>query len=420
MTGEKMIFNKDVLCTVYGEADQSLKRFERLSRQYKKNFNSMKMEFFSAPGRTEIVGNHTDHNGGKILAASINMDTIAAAYPNNSEIIEIVSEGYKDKIILDIGKLESVPTNHGTISLLAGMVKAVTKFGFNISGFNAYISTEVISSAGVSSSASFEMLICSIIDFFFNKNMLNPVIYAKIGQYAENYYWDKASGLMDQMACAVGGTILLDFSKDVEYQKVDFDFSKIGYQLVIVNTGKGHADLSKEYSEVPNEMFMVANSLGVSHLCETNLNKLLIEYNKIKKNINNDRAVLRGIHFFNENERVENMVKAISEHDEHQIIKIIEESGKSSCEILQNCYSISNYREQKINLYLALTEIFLKKIGKGACRVHGGGFAGVIMTVLPIQYLDEYICYMSNYVGRENIYPLNVRQAGAIHLELIR
>ena len=348
------------------------------------------------------------------------MDTIAAAYPNNSEIIEIVSEGYKDKIILDIGKLECVPTNHGTISLLAGMVKAVTKFGFNISGFNAYISTEVISSAGVSSSASFEMLICSIIDFFFNKNMLNPVIYAKIGQYAENYYWDKASGLMDQMACAVGGTILLDFSKDVEYQKVDFDFSKIGYQLVIVNTGKGHADLSKEYSEVPNEMFMVANSLGVSHLCETNLNKLLIEYNKIKKNINNDRAVLRGIHFFNENERVENMVKAISEHDEHQIIKIIEESGKSSCEILQNCYSISNYREQKINLYLALTEIFLKKIGKGACRVHGGGFAGVIMTVLPIQYLDEYICYMSNYVGRENIYPLNVRQAGAIHLELIR
>lgn len=414
-----MIFNKEVLCRVYGESETSSKRFEHLSEQYKKTFNSFKMDFFSAPGRTEIVGNHTDHNGGKVLAASINMDTIGAAYPNNSEIIEIVSEGYQEKIILNLGKLESVPTNKGTISLLAGIAKAVKAFGFNISGFNAYISTEVISSAGVSSSASFEMLICSIIDFFFNSNKLNPVLYAKIGQYAENHYWNKASGLMDQMACAVGGTILLDFSNDIDYQKVNFDFSKIGYQLVIVNTGKGHADLSREYSEVPNEMFAVANSLGVSRLCETNLEKLLIEYNKIKNIVCNDRAVLRGIHFFNENERVNSMVKAISELDENQIINIITDSGKSSCEILQNCYPISDYKEQKINLFLTLTEIFLKKIGKGTCRVHGGGFAGVIMTVLPSQYSDEYVRFMSNYVGKENIYPLNIRQTGAIHLELI-
>lgn len=414
-----MYFNKDVLSKVYGESNQSLKRFEQLSKHYREVFNSMKMEFFSAPGRTEIVGNHTDHNGGKILAASINMDTIAAAYPNDSEIIEIVSEGYKDKIILDIEKLDIVNNTQGTITLLAGMVRAVKNFGFNISGFNAYISTEVISAAGVSSSASFEMLICSIIDFFFNKNLLNPVIYAKIGQYAENNYWNKASGLMDQMACAVGGTILLEFDRGVKYEKVNFDFSKIGYQLIIVNAGKGHADLSKEYSEVPNEMFQVANSIGVSRLCETDLNKLLNLYSNIKDEIHNDRAILRGIHFFSENERVENMIRAISDNDEHEIIKIIEESGKSSCEILQNCYSISNYKEQKINLCLALTKIFLKKIGKGTCRVHGGGFAGVIMTVLPVQYLDEYINYMSNYVGQENIYPLNIRQTGAMHLELI-
>ena len=414
-----MIFDKGILCDVYGECNQSLERFQQLSEQYKKAFNGMKMEFFSSPGRTEIVGNHTDHNGGKVLAASISMDTIGAAYPNNSKIIEIISEGYRDKIVVDITNLDKVPTNKGTISLVAGIVKATKEFGFHISGFNAYISTEVISSAGVSSSASFEMLICSMIDFFFNENQMSPVIYAKIGQYAENHYWNKASGLMDQMACAVGGTILLDFSKDIEYQKIDFDFSKIGYQLVIVNTGKGHADLSRVYSEVPKEMFELANSLGVSRLCETSLDKLLIEYPDIQNSVRNDRAILRGIHFFNENARVKKMVEAILECDEEKIVNIIAESGRSSCEILQNCYDISDYSEQKINLYLVLTERFLTKIGSGACRVHGGGFAGVIMTVLPMEYSEEYIRFMSRYVGKENVYPLNIRQTGAIHLELL-
>ena len=413
-----MRFNKEILCSVYGESNRSLKRFQQLSEQYKNAFNSGKMEFFSSPGRTEIVGNHTDHNGGKVLAASINMDTIGAAYPNNSEIIEIISEGYRDKIIVDITKLNDVPANQGTISLVAGIVKAIKVFGFYVSGFNAYISTEVISSAGVSSSASFEMLICSIIDFFFNQNQLNPIIYAKIGQYAENNYWNKASGLMDQMACAVGGTILLDFSKDIEYQKIDFDFSKIGYQLVIVNTGKGHADLSSVYSEVPKEMSMVANCLGVSRLCETSLNNLLSECSNIHNSIRNDRAILRGIHFFNENDRVQKMVKAIAECNEEKTVNVIAESGRSSCEYLQNCYDISDYNEQKINLYLALTETFLKEVGCGACRVHGGGFAGVIMTVLPIGYSNEYIHFMSRYVGKENVYPLNIRQTGATHLEL--
>ena len=246
--------NEMLLKEVYGETEKSSQRFEKLAENYEKCFQSSQMEFFSAPGRTEIVGNHTDHNGGKVIAASINMDTIGAAFPNDSKIVEIVSEGYEKRVVIDVTQVDKVPKNHGTVSLVAGMIKAVQEFGFQISGFRAYISTEVISSAGVSSSASFEMLLCSMINYFFNDGKLDYTSYAKIGQYAENHYWDKASGLMDQMACAVGGPILLDFSEDVSYEKLNFGFEDFGYRLVIVNTGKGHADLSQEYSDVPVEM----------------------------------------------------------------------------------------------------------------------------------------------------------------------
>lgn len=411
--------NKEVLRTVYGKNKvcQSRMRFEHLSQKYQEAFQSTKMEFFSAPGRTEIVGNHTDHNGGKVLAASINMDTIGAAYPNDTNIIQIISEGYANKIIVNLETIEEITIDEGTRSLVAGIAKAVKEFGYNISGFNAYISTEVISSAGVSSSASFEMLLCSIIDFFFNNCHLDPVIYAKIGQYAENKYWSKASGLMDQMACAVGGTIILDFHEDIKYKKIEFDYSNIGYQLVIINTGKSHADLSQEYSEIPQEMRDVANSLGVDRLCDTSIQTLKERLNDINKIINNDRAILRAIHFFEENDRVDEITEAIHEQNNEKIKQIISESGRSSRELLQNCFSISDYKEQKINLYLTLTEMFLKKISDGCCRVHGGGFAGVIMCALPKRFVDEYIQFISAYAGKRNVYLLDIRQVGAIHLE---
>lgn len=246
---------QDVLNMVYGETEKQQKRYEHLSQMYTETFGTSQMEFFTAPGRTEIIGNHVDHNGGKVLAASIDMDTIGAAYPNDSQTIEIVSEGYPDRIIIDLEQLDGIHAEGGTASLVAGMAKAVKEFGYRIGGFQAYVTTDVISSAGVSSSASFEMLFCSMVNFFFNsENRMSPVTYAKIGQFAENRYWGKASGLMDQMACAVGGTILLDFKDDVTYEKVNFDFDRLGYRLIIINTGKGHADLSREYSEVPEEM----------------------------------------------------------------------------------------------------------------------------------------------------------------------
>ena len=296
------------------------------------------------------------------------------------------------------------------------MVKATIEAGFLVSGFNAYISTTVIRAAGVSSSASFEMLICSIINYFFNDGKMSYTNYAKIGQYAENRYWNKGSGLMDQMACAVGGTIALDFSNDVKYEKVDFSFSKIGYDLIIVNTGKGHADLSSEYSEIPMEMKAVAKKLGGTLLCDSSLPEFLEHFTELEESIENDRALLRAMHFYEENLRVEEAIKAVADHNEKHLLKIIEESGNSSWKWLQNCYVATDNKDQKINLALALTELFIKKLGDGSCRIHGGGFAGVIMSVIPKEETTHYIEYMSQYIDPKNIYPMNIREHGAIHL----
>ncbi len=408
--------NKSVLENIYGESKESLKRYETLAEKFQSYFKTKQMEFFSSPGRTEIIGNHTDHNGGKILAASINMDTIGAAYPNNSDMIRIISEGYESEIKIDLLSLDDISKNQDTLSLIAGMMKAIINFGFKVSGFNAYVATNVIGAAGVSSSASFEMLICSIVNYFFNDNSLSYIDYAKIGQDAENKYWNKASGLMDQLACAVGGTIYLDFSDNIKFEKIDFSFSEIGYDMIIVNTGKGHADLSNEYSEIPFEMKLVAQKLGKSLLSEIDKSLFLKQFSNIEKDILNDRAILRAFHFFEENERVEEAMKAIQKDNKEKLLKVIEESGNSSWKWLQNCYTVGNYKEQKVTITLALTESFLNKVGDGCCRVHGGGFAGVILCIVPKLQTSNYIQFISNYVDRKDIYPVHIRKFGAIHL----
>ncbi len=405
-----------VLQRIYGETEESLARYESLAEHFQELYGSEEMEFFTAPGRTEIVGNHTDHNGGKILAASISLDTIGAAYPNGTDRIEIVSEGYSKKVSFRVSELGRVPKNCGTLSLVAGMTEAAQKKGFKVSGFNAYVSTKVISAAGVSSSASFEMLVCSIINYFFNDGAMSYADYAKIGQYAENHFWDKASGLMDQMACAVGGPIRLDFSDDVKYEKIDFDFARFGYDLVIVNTGKGHADLSREYSEIPEEMKAVAGVLGGKWLADCSMEQLLENYKKVEETLQNDRAILRAMHYFNENDRVERAVAAAEKNDGKELLAVLDESGRSSWELLQNCYAIANFKEQKVALALAVTEQFLKSAGDGRCRIHGGGFAGVIMTVVPKEKTAEYVDYIGRFVGEDNVYPMQIRATGAVHV----
>lgn len=405
---------KENLQKIYGETEKSSARFAHLGEKFAEIYKHDHAEYFTSPGRTEIIGNHVDHNGGKVIAGSINLDTVGAAAPNGTDVIRITSEGYRDEIVVDLSKLSKENYKKGTPALVAGMIEGAQKNGFKAAGFDAYVSTNVIAAAGVSSSASFEMLICTMIDYFFNEGKMTYNDYAKIGQYAENVYWDKASGMMDQMACAVGGPVLFNFAdrNNLKYSKLDFSFGKFGHRLVIVNTGKGHADLSQEYSEIPAEMKAAAKALGVELLHESTLEELLAHVNEIE----DDRAVLRAIHFFEETRRVEDASEAIGKEDYEKFMKLMDESGNSSWELLQNCYSLQNCHEQKISLMLALTQLFLNKIQGGICRVHGGGFAGVIATILPEAEMDNYVEYISRYVGRDNVYPMDIRAVGAAHI----
>lgn len=435
---------------LYGGCDNALERYKHLREQFAAHFKGISISdisYYSAPGRCEIIGNHTDHNGGRVIAASINMDTIAAAAPNGTDVIRIYSEGH-DYIEVSLGDLNRhagyLSSNYpGSAGLVAGICQKALEAGYIVDGFDAYITTKVIAAAGVSSSASYEMLICAIINFMFNDNRITENECAHFGQYAENVFWNKSSGLMDQITCAVGGAVYMDFrdKEEVTYKKADISFEKMGYKLVITNTGKGHADLSHEYSSIPEEMYSVARACGCERLCEMDMGKLMSNINLI----DNDRAVLRAIHFFYENERVDRMYDAIGRCDTDTILNLIDESGTSSWELLQNCYCSDNVSEQKICLALALSKDILASTGCGAvdaaatgdvngecsdghadtcngrsgvCRVHGGGFAGVIMSVVPIYRLTEYTEYMSKFFGQSNVHVVDVRQFGAVRVEV--
>ena len=407
-----------VLKTVYGEenVEKQQKRYEHLLEGFEKNFGEGQVDFFTSPGRTEILGNHTDHNHGKVLTGSIAMDTIAAARKNGTSVVHVISEGYAP-ITIDLEHLDSKCKCKGTLSLLIGMFEAALKKGYKVEGFDAYIITDVIGAAGVSSSASFEMLICAIFDYFSNENKIGYVEYAKIGQYAEHEYWLKQSGLLDQMACAVGGVISINFKEDMpKVEKLDFGYDQLGYDLIIVNTGKGHADLSAEYSAVPVEMKNAAKVFGKEVLADVEEQEFMANINKVRKEAG-DRAVMRALHFFGEQKRVDKAVKAIKEKDYLTFLECITKSGNSSWKWLQNCFATKDEREQAVPVALALTELFIEEKGRGYCRVHGGGFAGVIAAVLPHDLTPEYVETMTPYMGKENIYVMQIRQTGAVHMD---
>ena len=405
--------SNEQLTRVYGESTVSSERFQTLAKEFETEFNASAEAFFTSPGRTEIIGNHTDHNGGQVIAGSVTMDTIGAASKNGTKIIRIKSQGYNKVFEIDIQRAKTVKKCAGTTSLIAGMVVGLQGIGYKVDGFDVCISSSVLRSAGMSSSASFEMLVLTIVNAFFNDNKMTFEEMAKIGQFSENVYWQKGSGLMDQMACAVGGPILLDFSKkDNIYQKLNFSFANIGHDMVIVNTGKGHADLSEEYSAVPNEMKKVAAALGVTLLAQTNQETLLAEHDKIE----DDRAFLRALHFFTENDRVKDCADAMTVGDGQKVLDAITASGRSSYDWLQNCYLGDAPHEQKITRTLALTELFLAKHKCGACRVHGGGFAGVIVCIVPHDLTQMYIDYIEQFTGKESAHALNVRLVGATQI----
>ena len=409
---------KTLLAKLYGEdaVAGNVARYQELLKGYEKAFgDSGDVLLFSSPGRTEISGNHTDHNHGKVLAGSINLDCVGVAAKNSSSHVHIVSETYNQDFTIDLNHLEPSEKKAGTVDLVKGLLKGFEESGYSVGGFNAYITSNVISAAGVSSSASFEMLLCSMLNTFFNEGRMDTVAYAHIGKYSENNYWDKASGLLDQMACAVGGLITIDFVEPSApaVEKIDFDFGSQNHSLIIVQTGKGHADLSADYSSVPIEMKKVAQFFGKEVLSQVTEEEVIGNLSEVRR-FAGDRSVLRALHFFEENKRVEAEVSALKENRFGDFLANITASGNSSWKWLQNCFTNSNYQEQGITVTLALTELFIAEKQKGACRVHGGGFAGVIMAMLPNELGDEYIGYIEGCTGKGSAFRMGIRPYGAI------
>ncbi|WP_310551679.1 galactokinase [Paenibacillus glufosinatiresistens] len=406
---------------MYGQDPEVTKaqraRYADLLNEYASRFGESDVFLFSSPGRTEISGNHTDHNLGKIVAASINMDCIGVASRRSDGKVGIVSLDYNEDFTLDLANRADVPGASGTYTLVLGILEGFEKKGFRIGGFNVCLTSDVISAAGVSSSASFEMLICAIVNSFYNEGALSVVDCAKIGQYAENHKWDKQSGLLDQMACGHGGLISIDFrdAANPAISSVDFQAINRDYTLLIVPTGGNHADLSAEYSSIPSEMKAVAGVLGAQVLGELREEDVLARIPEIREKAG-DRALMRALHFFEENRRVDGIIAALAEGDAQAFLRLITESGNSSWKWLQNIYASSAPDEQGVSVHLALTELFLRNHGGvGATRVHGGGFAGVILTVLPHALVEEYKAYLASF-GMNQTYTIRMRPYGSVNL----
>ncbi|MCI9593776.1 MAG: galactokinase [Lachnospiraceae bacterium] len=409
--------SRELMTKLYGESHvgENTARYQELVKGYQQLFGDQDILLFTSPGRTEISGNHTDHNHGKVLAGSINLDCVGVAAKNDSQTIRIVSETYHQDFTIDLQDLTPSAKMAGTVDLTKGLLKGFLEAGYKVGGFNAYITSNVISAAGVSSSASYEMLLCAMLNTFFNEGKLDTVAYAHVGKYSENHYWNKASGLLDQMACAVGGLITIDFKHPAApaVEKIDFDFASAGHSLIIVQTGKGHADLSADYSSVPQEMKKVAQYFGKEVLADVDEKDVLDDLKAVRA-FAGDRSVMRALHFFEENKKVEAEVTALKAGDFNAFLENITASGNSSWKWLQNCYTTASVQEQGISVALALTEMFIAEKKRGACRIHGGGFAGVIMAMLPNDLVEEYIAYIEKTIGEGSAYRMSIRPYGAI------
>jgi len=398
-----------------------LNRYTQLQKKFVEKFNESELDYFSTPGRTEIGGNHTDHNAGIVLAGSVNLDTIAAAARNDENVITIYSEGFSNSFTVDIEDLNQNKLEEGTtIALIRGIVSRFKQLNYKVGGFNAFISSNVLIGSGLSSSASIEVLIGTILNVYFNDGKISAEEIAIIGQYAENEYFGKPCGLMDQMACSVGGIISIDF-KELQnpiVTKVNFDFNTQDYSLLIVDTGGSHADLTEDYASIPTEMKSVAKCLGEKVAREITF-KTIFENVKILRQQVGDRAILRVLHFFTENKRVLDQVNALGKNEFEHFLHLINNSGNSSNKWLQNSYSIKNPRDQGVNLALAISENYISEKEQGACRVHGGGFAGTIQVFLPNEFIDEYKKIIQSAIEDSSVLVLKIRSYGSLHLDSI-
>lgn len=391
------------------------KRYAEAVAKFEDLFGEKEVEIYSAPGRSEVGGNHTDHQLGMVLATSINLDAIAVVSRTEGNLIRVVSEGY-DMVEVDIEDLEEKASEEGTtIALIRGVAANLKEKGYKLGGFEAYITSDVLIGAGLSSSASFEVIIGTILSGLFNDMSISPVLIAQAGQFAENVYFGKPSGLMDQMACSVGGLIHIDFKDPEEpvVEKVPSDFEAYKYSLCIVDTKDFHDDLTEDYAEIPTEMKKVAAFFKKKVLREVDEKEFFQQISGLRS-VLGDRPVLRALHFFEEEKRVEAQVHALRNGEFEEFLKLVKTSGDSSFKYLQNIYTNRNVQKQAMSIALGISESVLGT--HGVSRVHGGGFAGTIQVFVQNSFVEEYRTAMDKVFGKGACHVLKVRQHGGIHV----
>ena len=387
-------------------------RYVKAIESFEELFGVKDVEIYSAPGRSEIGGNHTDHQCGRVLAASINLDAIAIVAKKESGLV-LKSEGYP---MINVSLADLLPTKEeeGTSAgLIRGVAARLKEEGYEIGGFEAYVTSDVLNGAGMSSSAAFEVLIGNILSGLYNEGNISPVLIAQAGQYAENVFFGKPCGLMDQMASSVGNLIFIDFAdvKNPVIKKVNVNFEDFNHSLCIVDTKGSHADLTDEYAAIPEEMKRVAAYFGKEILKQVDKNEFYTNIPEIRK-VAGDRAVLRAMHWFEETDRVIDQVNALEEENFEEFKKLIKSSGDSSFKYLQNVYSVKNLSRQEMAVGLALSDVILK--GKGVSRVHGGGFAGTIQAFVPNDIVDIYKKNMEDIFGEDACHVLKIRKYGGM------
>ena len=372
---------------------------------------------YSVAGRSELSGNHTDHNHGCVIAASIDLDIIAVASPNAESVIRVKSEGFPEDVVNfeEFSAPREARFGHSD-ALIAGMVAGFKKDGHKVGGFDAYTTSNVLKGSGISSSAAFEDMIGNILSHIYNDGKVDNVEIAKLAQYSENQFFGKPCGLMDQVACAVGGIVAIDFADPTQpiIEKVDFDITAAGYNLCIVNTGGNHADLTDDYASIPAEMKSVAAHFGKSYLREVDEDALICAIPALRETVG-DRAILRALHFMEENRRVAAQKSALLAGDLNGFFDGVISSGRSSFCYLQNVYTSKNLREQGLSLALCLADKALKG-KKAAWRVHGGGFAGTVQAFVPTDAVEDFRKVMDAAFGEGRCMVLRIRPVGAVKI----
>ncbi len=401
---------KDVICCE--DLAKEKQRYLALLEEANQTYGDGDYHFISSPGRSEIGGNHTDHQHGHVLAAALNIDNLAVVKANGEQIVR-----YRDKafapVEVDLNDLSIREEEKNTsYALIRGIAAKLQEEGYRTGGFDAICDSHVLIGSGISSSACFEVMIAEIFSSLYNDDKVTPVQRAIYSQYAENVYFGKPSGLMDQTAISVGGFVAIDF-KDPAHPVIenrDFSFSDHGYELILVNTKGDHADLSDEYAAITREIKEVARELGVEYLADSDLETLLEKIPTIREKLKNDRGILRSIHFYQEDERAVKQKEAIKEKDIDQLLKLMKESARSSYEYLQNINVASHPWSQSLGLALALADTLLQ--GEGACRVHGGGFEGTIQIICPKEKVEALKETMQHVFGEDSVMELKVRPSG--------